>query len=278
MTVTPVGVERRQERTMFPKVGPIPTYGILYFGAIALHFVLILLFGRRVQVRWYIAAALGLCFVVGMTVGAKALFDVLHGGLRPRLLVSTAHYMQGGMWGGPLAYLAMAVPLACLLTARRGAAMDAIAWSLPLPMILAKLGCLCQDCCHGRACDWPWAFRFPPGGSAPAGTPLHPTQVYEIIVLTMILVAFVLLDRPAWRGLMLPWFVLLYGLGRSLVELWRGDRKNTLMLGPVSVAQVVLLSAAAIALVVLAILRSSRRSQCQPAEGTAPDPGISSLE
>ena len=230
---------------MYPHLGPVKAYPVLYVAAILLHAVMLGIFARHYRLGWWVPAGLGVCFAMAMTAGAKLLFDLAHGLFRMQNLLSWSHYVQGGMWGGVLAYLAMAVPLAWLLTRRRGLALDVIAFSLPLPMILAKIGCFCQGCCHGRACSAFWALTFPSGGPAPAGVPLHPTQVYEIFVLGVIALALARLNRPAWRGLMLAWFILLYGIGRCVVEIYRGDARQTI--GPLSTSQIVLLTASVLA-------------------------------
>jgi phosphatidylglycerol:prolipoprotein diacylglycerol transferase len=232
---------------------------------VAAYLVISLIVARRLGLRWWFAAILSVAYALGMMVGAKAMYDCLHGQFSVVSLVNVKHYAEGGMWGGPLAFLALAVPLAWLIGRPRGLVLDCIALSLPVPMTLAKIGCLCQGCCYDGACAWPWAVRFPQDGTALAGVPIHPTQAYEILVLLCVPVVLVCLYRSRWRGLLLAWFLLLYGVGRSLTEVWRADKLQTWSLGPMSPSQIILIgTGVAAAMVVLASGRRGSRATAAP--------------
>jgi phosphatidylglycerol---prolipoprotein diacylglyceryl transferase len=240
---------------MWPRIGPIPTYGIFYFSGTVLYFLVARRIARRAGLRRRVWIVLGLCYLLGMTVGAKILFDLRHGQFEFAALLSLPHWTQGGMWGGMLAYFVLAVPLALLLTKRRRAALDLVALSLPIPWIMAKVGCFFNGCCHGKPCSLPWAITFPEGArGAPAGVPLHPTQLYEIGIMLILLALFVVLRSDRWRGTKLFWFLLVYGFGRAATDFLRGEANPT-FLGPLTLTQVLCAAAAVIALAVLALVR-----------------------
>jgi len=237
---------------------------------------------------------LSAAFLVGMTTGAKVLYDVQHDRLSLWALFSIEHYFSGGLWGGVLAYLVLAVPTAWfvgkpsrplknstqstsggvfphataatgdgrydLQQAARPAALDLVALPLPIPMILTKLGCLFNGCCHGGLSSMPWAVTFPQGAAtAPPGVPLHPTQTYEIVTLVGVLIVFAVLGHDRWRGTMLPWFLIVYGVGRAVSEIWRADLQDrALVIGGVSSSQMVCLVGAVGAALVLWRRRSRR--------------------
>jgi phosphatidylglycerol:prolipoprotein diacylglycerol transferase len=160
--------------------------------------------------------------------------------------------MQGGLWGGLLVYLCLSVPLVLILSKHRLAALDLIALAIPIPWIFAKLGCLFNGCCYGRECSLPWAITFPEGAAAaPAGIPLHPVEVYEILVVLCIIGVFIALKRQWDSGTMLLWFLILYGLGRAATEIWRGDTSHHLYIGPLTLSQFICLAAACISIIVL---------------------------
>jgi phosphatidylglycerol:prolipoprotein diacylglycerol transferase len=235
---------------MFPKCGPVPTYAIFYFAGIIAHLLIMPSLARRMGLRQRLAWAIGLCYPLGMIVGAKVLYDLLHDDFSWGGLISVQHYMGGGMWGGPLAYLALAVPLSLAAsrdTGEKRATLDSIALALPFPLILAKMGCFCQGCCWGKPSAWPWGLRFPAGGAAPAGMSLHPTQIYEILALAAVWLVLLALNRPAWRGQLLAWFLVLYGSGRALTEIWRGDQADRTLLGCITASQAIVLVAAVVA-------------------------------
>lgn len=237
---------------MWPQLGPVRTYGVFYLLGSVLHFIVGRRLAKRYGLRRRVWIVAGICYLLGMTIGAKVLFDIRHGHLDISALLQAGHYMQGGLWGGLLAYFALAVPAVLLLTGNRRPALDLVAESLPVPWILAKLGCFFNGCCHGRPCSLPWAVTFPDGArGAPAGVSLHPTQLYEVGVMLAILVALAMLRSDRWRGTKLLWFLVLYGVGRAATDMLRGDVERYTYIGPITLTQLLCLAAAGVAAVLL---------------------------
>jgi len=240
---------------MWPRFGSIPTYGIFYFSGIFCHFLIAYYLAKRYRLRHRVWITVSICYLMGMTIGAKALFDLQQSQLDFRALLSAKHYMKGGLWGGLLAYFCLSVPLA-LLSHRKRAALDLVAVSTPIPWIFAKLGCLFNGCCYGQACSMPWAITFPEGAKgAPAGIPLHPTQIYEILIVFCILGLFTILKRRWGSGTMLLWFLILYGLGRAATEMYRGDADHHFYIGPLTLSQLICLAVAGVSILVLCLHR-----------------------
>jgi len=240
---------------MHPHIGSLPTYGIFYFGGILLYFLVARCHARRSGLQRRVWIALGLCYLLGMTFGAKILFDLRHSDLNFAALLTAERWTRGGLWGGLLAYFASAMPLALLLTKQRRAALDLMATALPLPWIVAKLGCFFNGCCYGKPSSLPWAVTFPEAArGAPPGVPLHPTQLYEIGLMLILLAVFALLRSERWRGAKLLWFLVIYGSGRILTDFLRGDA-DPARLGPFTLTQLICLAAATAALLALIFLR-----------------------
>jgi phosphatidylglycerol:prolipoprotein diacylglycerol transferase len=93
-----------------------------------------------------------------------------------------------------------------------------------------------------EAPDLPWAVTFPtvPHSQARMGVPLHPTQLYHSlhgILLFGLLVWF--MRRKPHPGRATGLFLILYAIGRSVIEIWRGDDSTRGMLieGYVSTSQ-----------------------------------------
>jgi len=237
---------------MWPRLGPVPTYSVMYTVSIVSHFIISYLIARRFGLRHRVWIVVSICYMAGMTIGAKALYDIQHGQFDLRALLTIKHYLSGGLWGGLFTYLCLAVPLAFVLARRKRVALDLVALSIPIPWIFVKLGCLFNGCCYGRPCSMPWAVTFPEGaGGAPAGVPLHPTQIYEILVVVCILMFFKILKYERWQGTMLLWFLILYGLGRAATEIWRGDVDHHVYIGPLTLSQLICLVVAGISIFVL---------------------------
>lgn len=246
---------------MYPFIGPVPAYAIFYVGGIILHFVIARRIARRTGLKRRVWIAASVCYLLAMTLGAKVLFDLHHSDSNLAALLTIDRWTRGGLWGGLLAYFPLAMACALLLSERKAAALDLVAASAPIPVIAAKLGCLLNGCCYGRPCSLPWAITFPEGArGAPAGVPLHPTQLYEIGVMVILLAAFRVLASDRWRGTKPLWFLLIYGAGRALTDLLRGDMEYDARIGSLTTAQRICLGAAAGAAVVLAIMWRSRSS------------------
>ena len=241
---------------MCPRIGPVPTYGVLHIVSILSHLLVCYLIARRLGLRHRVWIIVGICYMVGMTVGAKVLYDIQQAQFDFRALFSTGHYMKGGLWGGMLAYFILAVPLVLVLAKHRRAALDLVALSIPIPWIFIKLACLFNGCCYGKKCSMPWAITFGEGAAnAPAGIPLHPTQIYEILVVVCIFVVFKVLKYERWRGTMLLWFLALYGLGRTATEFFRGDFAHHLYIGGLTLSQLICLIAAGVSIIQLFLWR-----------------------
>lgn len=100
---------------------------------------------------------------------------------------------------------------------------DLYAPSVALGHAFGRLGCFFNGCCYGRACDLPWAVRFP-GPHEMAGVPVHPTELYEVagnLVIFVALSAFY--QQRKFDGQVWWLYVLSYGVLRFGVEFFRGD-------------------------------------------------------
>ncbi len=256
---------------MWPKIGPLPTFGIMYLIGIVLYFLVSWRVAKRSGLRRRVWITASVCYLVGMTLGAKLLFDLRHGPVDLMALFRSEHYLQGGLWGGLLAYWALAVPAVLLLARDKRAALDLVGLSMPIPWIAAKLGCLLHGDCYGKPCSLPWAITFPEGArGAPAGVPLHPTQLYEVGIMLVILLVFAMLRSERWRGTKLLWFLAIYGLGRALTDFLRGDTEGYLYFGLLSLTQVLCLVAVDVAIVVLGVHLYQTRPRPLPAASNPP--------
>jgi phosphatidylglycerol:prolipoprotein diacylglycerol transferase len=237
---------------MYPRIGPVPTYSIFYLLSILSHFLVCYFIAKKLRLRRRVWIVVGVCYMLGMTVGAKVLYDIQHSQFDFRALVSIKHYMRGGLWGGLLAYFILALPLVLILARNKLSALDLVAMAIPVPWIFAKIGCFCNGCCYGKESSGPWAMAFPEGArGAPPNIPLHPTQIYEILVVICVLIVFKKLNYKRWRGTMLLWFLALYGTGRAATEFFRGDADHHLFVGPLTLSQLICLISAGVSIILL---------------------------
>ena len=102
---------------------------------------------------------------------------------------------------------------------------DALAPSIALGSVFGRFGCLMTGCCYGRACDLPWAIRFPEGNPMHSPTfPVHPTQIYDSFANLVLYLGLAWLYRhKKFDGQVFAVFLIGYAILRSTVEIFRGD-------------------------------------------------------
>jgi len=104
--------------------------------------------------------------------------------------------------------------------------MDRVAIAATILHMFGRMGCFMAGCCHGLPTDVPWAVTFtdPASQAEPLNTPLHPTQLYEVFMIGIILVILLQLRRhKKFDGQVFLVYIMLYAIGRGVVEIFRGD-------------------------------------------------------
>jgi phosphatidylglycerol---prolipoprotein diacylglyceryl transferase len=105
--------------------------------------------------------------------------------------------------------------------------LDVMAITTCLLHIFGRIGCFFAGCCHGTPADHFLAVTFtdPACYANPKGVPLHPTQLYEAgyIFLTM-LYLLRLRNHRRFDGQLFLSYLILYAVGRFVIEFFRGDR------------------------------------------------------
>ena len=133
---------------------------------------------------------------------------------------------------------------------------DAVAPALAIGYAIGRIGCLLSgDGDYGKPSDLPWAMAFP-NGTVPTLAPVHPTPIYEALIMAG--VCFVLLKlgrRNLSEGKVFCIYLVLAGTERFLIEFWR---INPVVASGLTMAQCI--SIAVIAFGVCGLLRGSMRS------------------
>lgn len=138
---------------------------------------------------------------------------------------------------------------------------DTIIPGVALAQGFGRIGCFLAGCCYGRPTDSCIGVVFPAGSMAPAGIALLPTQLFSAAGDLLITAVLLLLDRKKHaRGMLLVWYLLLYGAGRFIIEFFRDDPRGAV--GALSTSQFIsLFSLAAAAAVALLIKKRSRNDE-----------------
>jgi phosphatidylglycerol:prolipoprotein diacylglycerol transferase len=135
---------------------------------------------------------------------------------------------------------------------------DASALGIPLGLAFGRLGCTAAGCCYGKFTTLPWAIVFTdPASLAPLHVPLHPTQIYESIAGFAIFgFLYATRDRFETTGMRFWVMIILYGVVRSFLEIFRDDPRG--FLGPFSESQIV--SAVLVLYAAVSIIRARSRN------------------
>ena len=208
---------------------PIKTFGLMF----ALGFVAAgAIIQRRLRelgrpVDW--AYEITFSALAGGLVGARGYYVVTHTGELADDPLGTLFGNSGLVWYGG----ALGGALAVLLWARwRGflerTLLDVCAIPLALGYGIGRVGCqLAGDGDYGKPWDGPWAMAYP-DGVIPTDVPVHPTPIYETLV--MGLVAYGLWrGRDAFRpGVIFGLYLVAAGTERFLVEFVRRNEDAAL--------------------------------------------------
>lgn len=144
---------------------------------------------------------------------------------------------------------------------------DIMAPSIALGAAFGRIGCLMNGCCYGRECspNLPWAITFPPHrdlSGAPAGVPLHPTQLYgSLLNLSFYFFLAWLFRRKKFDGQVFAVYLAGYAGLRSFVEYFRGDYPVHYLGGIATPAQLISLGVAAVGVVLLFVLPRPKPAQ-----------------
>ena len=89
-----------------------------------------------------------------------------------------------------------------------------------------RIGCFLAGCCHGVPYDGflSVVFTDPMCQARPLNTPLHPTQLYSVALIYGIMILLLILSsRKKFDGQLFLLYLILYSIGRMVIEVFRGD-------------------------------------------------------
>ncbi|MBW1649496.1 MAG: prolipoprotein diacylglyceryl transferase [Deltaproteobacteria bacterium] len=128
--------------------------------------------------------------------------------------------------------------------------MDIIAPGVALGHFFGRIGCFFAGCCYGKECDLPWSVVFTNQDTlAPAHIHLHPTQLYSSFTNFIIFIMLLLIRKyKKFNGEILLIYIFLYGITRSIIEIFRGDYRGHVFWEYISISQIIGISASLTAL------------------------------
>ncbi len=226
----------------------LPSYGVMLATAVVVALWTLHLRAKRAGMDGTRLVDFALWLVIWALVGAKLLLVLVE---LPRYLRDPASILgtvrAGGVFlGGFVAAVIAAVVLLRRYKLPALESFDVIAPSLALGHAIGRIGCLLAGCCWGSSCDLPWAITYTsPVAAANLGTPLHqalhPFPIYAALAnLGLYAVLAALYRRRPAPGRVFGTYLVLYGVGRFLLEWTRGDAARGFVLnGALSTSQVI---------------------------------------
>lgn len=251
-------------------------YGICAAVGLLLMLGCVALLARRRGWRSEEEVICALVSLIGVVVGAGALYGLTNAGAIARILAAAADYpsvgalladlvrcfdgfvFYGGLIGGVLA--------GSLYARHQGwdvlAHLDVFAVAIPLFHVFGRIGCFFGGCCYGVEAPWGITYTIDPIPQA-NGVPRVPIQLIEAAcnaVIFCVVLALFARDRLPRR--LIGVYGLLYGCVRFVDEFWRGDAYRG-FLGLLSTSQWIslLVIAASVALLVVVGRRRARARQ-----------------
>jgi len=244
-------------------------YGLLIASAVLIGVTLSQWLARRRQVNPELVSDLAIWLVLGAIPCARlyyVLFEWQEYAQRPGDILAIwkgGIAIHGAMIGGLIAAL-----LFCRIQKVQFWQMaDLIAPSLALGQAIGRWGNFFNSEAFGRPTDLPWKLYIPPQNRPPeyaSAEYFHPTFLYEslwnLAVFSLLIFLFFrgLKGKPKLKtGTIFLVYLVSYGCGRFWIE---GLRTDSLMLGPLRIAQVVSLATIAIGILGLLYLYKLGRS------------------
>lgn len=245
---------------------PVYSYGLLLALAYLAGLQLAVVRARRQGIDGAKIMDLGIYLIIAALVGAKLMLiavDFEYFRNQPRELLSLVR-AGGVFYGGLIAALAVALWLVRRYKLHMWTVADLMAPGIALGHVVGRLGCLLAGCCYGRPTDLPWGITFTSPEAAsnvgtPLGVPLHPTQLYDAGAELIILILLLATERHGkpFAGRTFWLYMLLYGVARFGVEMFRGDERGQLF--GLATSQVV--SAVIVPLAIVMLVRLSGRAR-----------------
>ena len=202
----------------------ISSFGVMVAASFLVAYWLCLKEFRRKNLSEDLLGNLFLAAMVGGIVGAKLLYLLENVPLREILANPVQHILsRGGLtfYGGLFGAI-----LLTWIVARRGKLNfwvlgDAVAPAMAIGYAIGRVGCFLVGDDYGVPSNLPWAMAFPKG-LPPTLERVHPTQLYEVIIMTLVFLYLWRIRKSSYKpGYLFSLYLILAGSERFLIEFIR---------------------------------------------------------
>lgn len=242
-------------------LGPIAihSFGTLIAVGVAAAVIIAMFRANKFGLDKELVLDMGILSLVGGFLGAKLLYLLLEirnitaDNFKDKL--TSGFVLYGGIIGG-----ALCVIVYCLIKkADIFKYADLILPSVAIAQGFGRIGCFLAGCCYGRETDSILGVVFPADAMAPSGVKLLPTQLFSSagdFLLAFVLI--ILAGKIKKDGYITGIYLLLYGIGRFIVEIFRNDPRGNI--GLLSTSQFISIILVIISIIIFAAAKRKSKN------------------
>lgn len=142
---------------------------------------------------------------------------------------------------------------------------DLLAPSIAIAQGFGRIGCFLAGCCYGHVTDGPLGVMFPDNSLAPSGVKVLPTQMFSAAGDFLIMAILLVFARKSkHKGQVGAMYLLLYGVGRFMIEFLRGDERGGIL--GLSTSQFISIFIVIFAVGMIAVVRRPKTETDTPSE------------
>lgn len=234
----------------------IPLYGLCIVIGVFIASSLLILCCKKDHLCWENALIIGVTGLGFGLLGAKIFYIIisftiadiinilLNGNIT--LFLNGGFVFYGGLIGGFLGALLGTKIANCKLSEYE----DNLILIIPLVHFFGRIGCLCAGCCYGKPTTSAFGIIYKnPIGMTPIGIPLIPIQLYEALYNLLIFI-FLFFIKKRKKEMVLPYYMILYAVGRFFIEFFRYDYFRGIYFG-LSTSQIISIFIVIIGLIII---------------------------
>ncbi len=216
----------------------IPMYGLCIVIGVFAAAIYIVHRCKKENLCWENAVIIGITGLGTGLIGAKLLYVIVT--FKPEeiiniifkdssLIFNGGFVFYGGLIGGVFGAVLGAMLAKCKLKDYE----NILILSIPLVHFFGRIGCLCAGCCYGKPTSSGISVVYEnPIASAPVGVPLIPIQLYEAVYNLFVFTILIFIQKKTGKdGILLPFYLILYAVGRFVIEFFRYDYSRGIYAG-----------------------------------------------
>lgn len=241
-------------------IGPVTfhMYGLMIAIGFMMALLLCLKRSKKLNLNEDIIYGLFFCAIIGGMLGCRILYYIVE---LPQIIkdpsilwdFKNGYVVYGGIIGGILTSF-----IYCHVKKERFLPyFDLVMPAVSLAQGFGRFGCFFAGCCYGRETDSWFGITFSHSNFAPNGVKLLPTQLMssagDFLICGLLLIYA---SKKPKEGRVAAAYLLLYGIGRFIIEFFRNDYRGSI--GILSTSQIISIGIVAVGLIMHQFVGRSR--------------------